>query len=99
MIYVQSQDSTSFDRSRSCEGGGTKQITTGQAGSIEQLAGMHGVSARFIHAQMKLVLLSPQSIESMMTRRELLPLSLDNLLTAVPMNWREQTVGLPAKSA
>jgi hypothetical protein len=60
---------------------------------------MHGISARFIHMQMKLVLLSPQSIESMMTRPEALPLSLDDLLTAIPMNWREQQSGLPTKSA
>lgn len=76
-----------------------EQITTGQASSIEQLAGMHGVSARFIHAQMKLVQLSPQSVESFMSRPESMPLSLDDLLTAVPMNWNEQTFGQPAKSA
>ncbi len=60
---------------------------------------MHGVSPRFIHMHVKLVSLSPQSIESMMSRPESLPLSLDDLLTAIPMNWREQTFGLPAKSA
>ena len=76
-----------------------EQITIGQASSIEQLAGMHGVSARFIHAQMKLVQLSPQSVESFMSRPESMPLSLDDLLTAVPMNWNEQTFGQPAKSA
>jgi hypothetical protein len=49
--------------------------------------------------QMKLVQLSPQSIECLMTRSESLPLSLDDLLAAIPMDWREQSLGLPAKSA
>jgi site-specific DNA recombinase len=76
-----------------------EQITTGAAESITQMAGMHGVSPRFIHLHMKLVQLSPQSIENLMTRPESLPLSLDDLLTTIPMNWREQTFGSPAKTA
>jgi hypothetical protein len=48
---------------------------------------------------MKLVQLSPQSVENMMTRPESMPLSLDDRLTAIPMNWREQTFGQFAKSA
>ena len=76
-----------------------EQITTGQASSIEQLAGMHGVSPRFIHMHMKLVPISPQSVDSYMTKPELMPISLDDLLTAVPMNWREQTFGQFSKYA
>jgi hypothetical protein len=49
--------------------------------------------------EMKLVQLSPQSVENMMTRPESMPLSLDDRLTAIPMNWREQTFGQFAKSA
>ena len=48
--------------------------------------------------QMKLVQLSPQSIEYLMTRPESLPLSLDDLLAAIPLDWREQGLGLPTKS-
>jgi len=76
-----------------------EQITTGQASSFEQLAGMHGISPRFIHMHMKLVQLSPQSIENLMNKPESLPISLGDLLTAIPMNWREQTFGQSAKSA
>ena len=76
-----------------------EQLTTGEAGSIWQLAGMHDLSPRFLRAHMKLVQLSPQSIESLMNRPESLPLSLDDLLTAIPMSWREQAFSLPAKSA
>ena len=76
-----------------------EQITTGEASSIAQLADMHRVSPRFIHMHMKLVQLSPKAIESMMTRPESMPLSLDDLLTAIPMHWKEQTLGLPARSA
>jgi hypothetical protein len=76
-----------------------EQLTTGKAGSISQLAGMHGLSQRFLHAQMKLVQLSPQSIESLMNGTGSLPLSLGDLLAVIPMNWREQAFSLPTKSA
>ncbi len=74
-------------------------ITTGKNRSVAELAGEHGVSPRFIHLQMKLVQLSPQSIEKLMTRPESMPLSLDDLLTEIPMNWRQQSFGLAARSA
>jgi hypothetical protein len=48
---------------------------------------------------MKLVQLSPQSIEKLMTRPESLPLSLLDLLAAIPLDWREQSLGLSKKSA
>jgi hypothetical protein len=76
-----------------------EQITTGKATNIAQLAAIDGVSSRFIRAQMKLVQLSPRSIENLMTRPESLPLSLNDLLAAIPMDWREQTFGLRTKSA
>ena len=76
-----------------------EQITTGESSKIAQLAGIDGVSPRFICMQMKLVQLSPQSIENIMTRPESLPLSLDDLLATIPMNWRKQSLGLSAKSA
>lgn len=63
-----------------------KQITTGEAQSITQPAGVLGVSARFIRMQMNLVLLSPRSIERMIACAEALPLSLDDLLVSIPMN-------------
>jgi ParB-like chromosome segregation protein Spo0J len=76
-----------------------EQITTGKSSNIAQLAGIDGVSPRFIRMQMKLVQLSPQSIENMMTRPESLPLSLDDLLALIPMDWRKQSLGLSAMSA
>lgn len=76
-----------------------EQITTGEISSICQLAGIDGVSPRFIRMQMKLVQLSPQSIEKLMTRPESLPISLDDLLVSIPMDWREQSFGRAAKSA
>jgi hypothetical protein len=48
---------------------------------------------------MKLVQLSPKSIERLMTRPESLPLSLHDLLSAIPMDWREQSFGMSKKSA
>jgi len=52
-----------------------------------------------VNEQFKLITLSPRSIEGMMTRPELLPGSLDDLLNSIPMNWREQPFGRSAKSA
>lgn len=63
------------------------------------MAATDGVSSRFIRMQMKLVQLSPQSIENLMNRPESLPLSLNDLLAAIPLDWREQLLGLPTKSA
>ncbi len=76
-----------------------EQLTTGDAVSIGQLAGMQGLSSRFLRAHMKLIQLSPESIESLMNRPESLPLSLDDLLTEIPISWREQALTLRAKSA
>lgn len=45
-----------------------EQITTGEACSIAQLAGSHGVSPRFIRMHMKLVQLGPPAIATMMRR-------------------------------
>jgi len=57
------------------------------------------ISPRFVSEQFKLIPLGPQSIEGLMTRPESLPLSLNDLLASIPMNWREQPFGLSAKSA
>ena len=76
-----------------------EQLTTGEASNFSQLARMHGLSQRFLRAQIKLVQLSPQSIENLMNGSGSLPLSLADLLTAIPMNWREQAFNLPTKSA
>lgn len=76
-----------------------EQLTTGDAVSIGQLAGKQGLSSRFLRAHRKLIQLSPESIENLMNRPELLPLSLDHLLTEIPTSWREQGLALRAKSA
>jgi len=76
-----------------------EQITTGKARSTSELAGLHRISPRFVNEQFKLIALGPQSIERLMTRPESLPLSLDDLLASIPMNWREQPFSLSAKSA
>jgi site-specific DNA recombinase len=70
-----------------------EQVTIGEANSIAELACLHGISSRFIRIQMKLVQLSPRSIECLLNQPESLPLSLDDLLAAVPMKWSEQTIG------
>jgi hypothetical protein len=49
--------------------------------------------------RLKLVQLSPRSIENLMTRPESLPLSLNDLFAAIPLDWREQSRGLSTESA
>jgi len=64
------------------------QITTGQVRSIAQLAGLHGLSPRFIRMQMKLVQLGPHAIETIIRRPHSLPLSLTDLVATIPMKER-----------
>jgi DNA invertase Pin-like site-specific DNA recombinase len=70
-----------------------EQITSGEISSIAELGAKHNVSARFIRIHMKLVQLSPQSIEKLMNRPEALPPSLSDLLCEIPMNWTAQNFG------
>ena len=70
-----------------------EQITTGEARSVAQLAGLHGLSPRFVRMHMKLVQLGPPAIETMMRRPHSLPLSLTDLLATIPMHWSEQISG------
>ena len=72
-----------------------EQITSGDARTIANLAGMHGVTARFVRTHMKLMQLSPQWIETLMTCPDSFPLSLDDLLATIPMNWNQQVIGAP----
>jgi DNA invertase Pin-like site-specific DNA recombinase len=76
-----------------------KQLTTGKVDTIVQLASLHQVSPRFIHMQMKLVQLSPQSIKTVMTRAVIAPVSLRDMLASIPMNWRHQRIGTIAALA
>lgn len=76
-----------------------EQLTSGEASGLADLASRHGVSERFVRAHFRLVQLSPQAIENLMTRQVSLPLSLDDLLTAIPMKWSEQTYGLASTPA
>ena len=76
-----------------------EQITKGEARSILELANMHGVSPRYINVQMKLVQISPRLIESLVNRPETLPLSLDELVAAIPMKWTDQTIGPTRRTA
>jgi hypothetical protein len=75
-----------------------EQITAGKARDIAQLAAIDGVSPRLIRMQMKLVQLSPQSIEKVTTHPNSLPLSLNDLLAAIPLDWCEQAFGVSKKS-
>jgi len=72
-----------------------EQITSGDARTIAKLAGMHGVTARFVRTHMKLMQLSPEWIETLMSCPDSLPLSLDDLLATIPMNWNQQVIGAP----
>lgn len=74
-----------------------EQLTTGETKSIAQLASMHRLSPRFINLHLKLIPLSPEWIEKMMSRPSAMPLSLDDLLLSIPMNWSEQAFGAASR--
>lgn len=68
-----------------------EQLVDGTAPSVSQLAIMHNVSPRYINKIFRLASLSPQSIETLLTRPGSLPLSLDDLIDKVTMHWKLQT--------
>jgi site-specific DNA recombinase len=74
-----------------------EQLTTGEAESIAQLANMHSLSPRFISLHLKLIPLSPEWIEKMMANPNAMPLSLDDLLLSIPMNWSEYKFGAASR--
>jgi hypothetical protein len=74
-----------------------EQLTTGEAVSVAQLASIHNLSPRFINAHLKLIPLSPEWIEKMMIKPSAMPLSLDDLLLSIPLNWNQQAFGAAAK--
>jgi hypothetical protein len=58
---------------------------------------MHSLSPRFINLHLKLIPLSPEWIEKMMANPNAMPLSLDDLLLSIPMNWSEQEFGAASR--
>ena len=74
-----------------------EQLTTGEAESVAQLASIHNLSPRFINAHLKLIPLSPEWIEKMIAKPSAMPLSLDDLLLSIPLNWNQQAFGAAAK--
>jgi hypothetical protein len=74
-----------------------EQLTPGEAESIAQLASMHSLTPRFINLHLKLIPLSPEWIEKMMANPNAMPLSLDDLLLSIPMNWSEQRFGAASR--
>jgi hypothetical protein len=74
-----------------------EQLTTGDAESITQLASMHSLSPRFVNLHLKLAQLGPERIEKIMTNRDAMPTSLDDLLLSIPMNWSEQAFGAASR--
>jgi site-specific DNA recombinase len=76
-----------------------EQLIEGVAPSVSHLARMHHVSPRYVNKIIQLAQLSPQSIEAILTRPESLPLSLDDLLQNIPMNWKQQSTSRASQQA
>ena len=74
-----------------------EQLVEGVAPSVSHMARMHHVSPRYVNKIFQLAPLSPQSIENILTRPESLPLSLDDLLQNIPMNWKHQEIALASQ--
>ncbi|MEO6964725.1 MAG: recombinase family protein, partial [Acidobacteriaceae bacterium] len=74
-----------------------EQLVEGVAPSVSHLARMHHVSPRYVNKIFQLAPLSPRSIENILTRPESLPLSLDDLLQNIPMNWKQQRTALASQ--
>jgi hypothetical protein len=67
-----------------------RQLETGAASTIQDIAAAENVSARFVSRMMRLAYLSPQVLEHLVIRRVPPALSLIDLIALADRPWAEQ---------
>jgi len=66
------------------------QLIAGEAKDVVDLAQKHGVTPRYVRSLFGLASLSPESIELIINQQNKPHLSLDQLCSQIPIDWREQ---------
>lgn len=67
-----------------------RQLETGAASTIQDIAAAEKVSDRFVSRMMRLAYLSPEVLEHLVIRRVPLALSLNDLVALADRPWNEQ---------
>lgn len=67
-----------------------RQLETGAASTIQDIAASEKVSDRFVSRMMRLAYLSPEVLEHLVTRRVPPALSLNDLVAVADQPWEEQ---------
>lgn len=67
-----------------------RQLESGAASTIQDIAAAEKVSDRFVSRMMRLAYLSPEVLEHLVIRRVPPALSLNNLVTVADRPWAEQ---------
>lgn len=67
-----------------------RQLETGAASTIQDIAAAEKVSDRFVSRMMRLVYLSPEVLEHLLIKRMPSALSLNDLIGATGLPWAEQ---------
>jgi hypothetical protein len=67
-----------------------KMLDTGVHGTLEHLARAKGVALSYASRLLRMTLPAQESVEAILGLWQPTTLRLDDLLTGVPMHWREQ---------
>lgn len=70
--------------------GWRRQLEAGTASTIADIAAIEKVSDRFVSHRLRLAYLSPEVLERLITHRAPTALSLNGLIAAARLPWREQ---------
>lgn len=71
--------------------GWRRQLETGTASTIQDIAAAEKLSDRFVSHRMRLAYLAPEVLERLVTHRVPTALSLNDLIAATRLPWPEQT--------
>ena len=75
-----------------------KMLETGVHGTLEELARAKGVAPTYVSRVLRLTLLAPEIVETILDGRQPTELQLDDLLEAFPLQWEEQKKALLMRS-
>ena len=76
-----------------------KMLDEGVYGTIEDLAKSKGIAKTYVSQVLRLTLLAPEIVESILDGRQPIELQLDDLLAGFPVEWAEQGGHMAARGA
>lgn len=66
------------------------QLLSGQAKSREEIAKVYGISGQHVARLLPLAWLAPDIVEAILNGSQAMGLTVERLLTKLPMDWAEQ---------